>query len=293
MRTTANGITIEYETFGDPTAEPMLLVMGFAGQLVHWPRELLSDLAARGFWVIIFDNRDAGRSSTSDAESERVPVSTSATATSSPPYRLEDMAADGIGLLDALGIDAAHLVGMSMGGFIVQLMAISHPDRVRTLCSIMSTPGDPAVPPPAPEAMAALLQPPAETRAEFIDQSVRIAHVIGSTALGIDEERVRARAAATFDRGLHPAGRIRQALAIAAAADRTKRLGLLTVPTVVIHGADDKLVSPVGGELTAKAVPGAELVMIPGMAHDLPEAAWPIIVDAIAANAAKARGDGQ
>jgi pimeloyl-ACP methyl ester carboxylesterase len=285
VSTAANGITIEYETIGDPTGQPMLLVMGFAAQLVYWPGQLLTELAARGFWVIIFDNRDAGLSSTFDDAS---PAGNGGP--DGPPYTLDDMAADGIGLLDALGVVSAHVVGMSMGGFIVQLMAINHPDRVRSLCSIMSTPGDPAVPPPAPEAMAALVEPPAETRAPFIDQSVRIAHVIGSTALGIDEEWVRARAAVTFDRGLHPVGRVRQALAIGSAADRTGRLGLVSVPTVVIHGTEDRLVSPAGSELTAKAIPGAELVMIPGMGHDLPEPAWPVIVDAITANAAKARG---
>ena len=288
--TTANGITIEYKTHGDNTADPMLLVMGFGAQLVYWASDFLDQLAAKGFFVIVYDNRDVGLSTKFDDPQASLPALDGAFDASAirAPYTVADMAADGIGLLTALGIERAHIVGASMGGFIVQSMAIDYPARVRSLCSIMSSTGDPTVPPATPEAMAALVQAPATTRDEAIDQALRTARVVGSPGFPFAEERVRERAETSFDRCFHPAGRVRQALAVAASPDRTADLAAVDVPTVVIHGADDPLVSPVGGEATAKAIPGAELVIIAGMGHDLPEGAWPTIIDAIATNAAKA-----
>lgn len=272
--TVANGIVVEYETVGDPADEPMLLVMGFGAQLVYWPPDFLAQLAGHGYFVVVYDNRDVGLSTRFSSFSS---------------YSLDDMAADGLGLLDALGIDAAHLVGVSLGGFLVQLMAIGHPSRVRSLCSIMSTTGDPSVPAPTPEAMAALVEQPASDEDGYVEQAVRIAHVIGSRRIGIDEEWVRARARATFARGVYAEGRMRQGMAVAAARDRTAALAGVAVPTVVIHGADDPLVNVAGGEATAKAIPDADLVVIPGMGHDLPRPAWPTIIGAIVDNAARAR----
>jgi pimeloyl-ACP methyl ester carboxylesterase len=269
----ANGITIEYETLGSPTDEPMLMVMGHGAQLVYWPTALLERLAADGFFVIAYDNRDVGKSTT-------FPLGTT--------YTVSDMAADGIGLLDALGIDSAHIVGASLGGGIVQYMAIEHPHRVRSLCSIMSTTSGPGLPPPPPQLLEWASKPPPTTREEIIEAAVETAHLIGSTAFEIDDDQVRARAALSYDRGYHPDGRTNQAMAVAAAGDRTEALGKVTVPTVVIHGSIDPLVSVVGGELTAKAVPGAELVIIEGMGHDLPDGALPLVADAIVRNARRA-----
>ena len=272
--TIANGIVIEYETVGDAADEPMLLVMGFGAQLVYWPPDLLTQLAGHGYYVIVYDNRDVGLSTRFSSFSS---------------YSLDDMAADGIGLLDALGIDAAHLVGVSLGGFLVQLMATGHPSRVRSLCSIMSSTGDQSIPAPTAEAMAALVESPASDEDGYVEQAVRIAHVIGSRDLGVDDEWVEARARATFRRGVYAEGRMRQGMAVATAPDRTAALASVAVPTVVIHGADDPLVNVAGGEATAKAIPGAELVVIPGMGHDLPRPAWPTIVGAIVANASRTR----
>lgn len=288
---TANGITIEYETIGSPDDEPMLLVMGFGAQLVYWPPAFLEGLAAAGYFVIVYDNRDVGLStkfSLPTAAAGDAGVAGALAGGGMAPYTVSDMAADGIGLLDTLGIKSAHVVGASMGGFIVQAMAIEHPARVRSLCSIMSTTGDPSVPPPTPEALAALTKVPATDRQAYIEQNVETAHQIGSTGFDIDDEWIRLRSARTYDRCFHPEGRTLQALAVAASPDRTAALGSVSVPAVVIHGGADPLVSPVGAEITAKAIPGADLVIVPGMGHDLPEGAWPVIIDAIVTNARKA-----
>ncbi len=269
----ANGITIEYETWGSPQDEPILMVMGHGAQLVAWPAELLEGLAAAGYFVITYDNRDVGLST-------KFPSGTS--------YTVSDMAADGMALLDALGVDSAHIVGASMGGGIVQVMAIEFPDRVRSLCSIMSTTSGPGLPPPSAEVIAGMTLPPVTERDAVIDRAVVTAHIVGSTGFTIDDEQVRARAALSYDRAFHPDGRLNQTMAVAAAADRTAALGAVTVPTVVIHGSVDPLVSPVGGEMTAKAIPGSELVVIEGMGHDLPDGAVSAVTDAIVTNARKA-----
>jgi pimeloyl-ACP methyl ester carboxylesterase len=270
----ANGITIEYETWGSPENEAMLMVMGHNCQLVVWPPKMLEDLADAGFYVIAYDNRDTGLSTWFPAGTQ---------------YTVSDMAADGMGLLDALGIDAAHIVGVSLGGGIVQYMAIEYPERVLSMCSIMSTTSAPGLPGPPPEIAAQamqLLATPATTREEIIEQSVPKAHIVGSKApFTIDEEMVRERAALAYDRAYNPDGGINQTLATAAAYDRTEALGKVTCPTVVIHGSVDPLVHPLGGEWTAKAVPGAELVIIEGMGHDLPDGAIPIVNEAIVRNA--------
>lgn len=272
----ANGISIEYETVGSPDGEPMLMVMGNNSQLVVWPEKFLEGLAAAGFYVITYDNRDVGLSTWFPAGTQ---------------YTVSDMAADGIGLLDALGIDTAHVVGASLGGGIVQYMAIEYPDRVRSLCSIMSTTSAPGLPGPPPELAARameLMMNPVTERGAIIERSVETAHIVGSTGFEIDDDRVRALAARVYDRGHNPDGGINHGLAIAAAGDRTEALGKVTVPTVVIHGSVDPLVHPMGGEFTANAIPNAQLVIIEGMGHDLPEGAWPIVTDAIVSNARKA-----
>jgi pimeloyl-ACP methyl ester carboxylesterase len=287
-QTTANGITIEYETIGDPAAQPLLLVMGLGAQLITWPDGFCAQLADRGFHVVRFDNRDVGLSS--KVEDGPAPALGDALTgdTSSASYLLTDMADDAAGLLDALDIGAAHVVGASMGGMIAQTLAIHHRARVRSLCSIMSTTGAADVGAPAPEALSALLKPPATTREEAIANGVEASRIIGSTTFPTPDDELAARAAAAYDRCFYPAGIARQLLAILASGDRTEALQALDVPAVVIHGSEDPLVTPSGGEATAKAIPGAELVMIDGMGHDLPEAVWPTVLDTVSAVAARA-----
>ena len=291
----ANGIQIEYETFGEAGSPPLLLVMGLGAQMILWDERFCEQLAAEGFFVVRYDNRDTGLSTRFEHSGlpELGPLVT-AMATGQPappgaaPYTLEDMADDGIGLLDALGIHAAHIVGASMGGMIVQAMAIRHPDRVLSVCSIMSTTGDRTVGAPTPEAIAALMSPPPANREEAMDRAVAAQKVVGGRGFPVDEERIRQRAALAYDRAFYPAGIARQLAAILASPDRTPALAQVTAPTVVIHGEDDTLVTPSGGQATARAIPGAELLTIPGMGHDLPEPAWPRMIGAIAANARKA-----
>jgi pimeloyl-ACP methyl ester carboxylesterase len=287
-RANANGIELEYEVFGDEAAPPLLLVMGLGAQMIAWDDAFCSELAARGFRVVRFDNRDVGLSTKIDAPLPDI-MACFAGDSSSANYRLEDMADDAVGLLDVLGIEKAHIVGASMGGMISQTIAIRHPDRVLSLCSIMSTTGAPDVGAPTPEAMQELLRPVSTTKEEYLEASVRSSKVIGSTGFPFDEERARQRADVHFERCYHPMGVARQLAAILASGDRTERLGTVSVPTVVIHGSADPLVTPSGGEATAKAVPDAEHVVIDGMGHDLPEGAWPDIIDAIVANASKVK----
>jgi pimeloyl-ACP methyl ester carboxylesterase len=257
--TTANGITLEYLTYGDPTAPPVLLIMGLAGQLTAWDPELCRAIADAGYYVVCFDNRDVGLSTWFDGVD-----------TTSPSYSLSDMADDAVGLLDALGIDAAHVVGVSMGGMIAQTVAIEHPTRVLTLTSIMSTTGDPTVGQPTPDALAVLLAPVPATRDEAIELGVRVWRTIGSPGFEFDEAAVRTRVSAAYDRATNPAGAARQIQAIISQPDRTAALGSVDVPTLVIHGDADPLVVPSGGIATANAVPGATLKLVPGMGHDLP-----------------------
>jgi pimeloyl-ACP methyl ester carboxylesterase len=288
---TANGITIAYEEFGDHGGRPMLLIMGLGAQMILWPEEFCEQLAARGHRVIRFDNRDVGQSSWFDqlgipdvaaalgAAMMRQPVSA--------PYLLRDMAADAVGVLDALRIDRAHIVGASMGGMIAQSVAIDFPSRVRTLTSIMSTTGNPDLPPANPEAMGVLLAPPPTTRDEAIERSVSVFRTIGSPGFPFAEDEMRERAGRGFDRGFNPAGTVRQLVAILASGSRTEALKSVRVPALVIHGKDDPLVPLPGGQDTAAAIPGAELMAIDGMGHDLPRPLWPRFVDAISALTAR------
>jgi pimeloyl-ACP methyl ester carboxylesterase len=285
----ANGIELCCETFGDPGGEPLLLVMGLGAQMIAWPIELCEALADRGFFVVRYDNRDVGRSTKLQDVGGDFMTSFLAAAQGEPievPYLLSDMAADAAGLLDALGIESAHVVGASMGGMIAQTIAIEHPARVRTLTSIMSTTGEPEVGQPTPEAMEMLLRPAPTTREEAIEASLASWKVICGSA-HFDEERVRTQAGAAYDRCFNPAGTARQLLAILASGSRADRLRGVAVPTLVIHGDEDPLVTPSGGQRTAELVPGAELLMIETMGHDLPLAVLPQIVDAITSLAAR------
>ena len=284
----ANGIDIEYDEFGKPDDPALLLIMGFTAQMIAWDERLCQQLAGRGFRVIRFDNRDVGLSSKIEGGPEPDVSAAMDGDTSSASYTIDDMADDAAGLPDALGIGRAHIVGASMGGFIAQTFALRHPEKTLSLCSIMSSTGNPDVGQPSPEAMTALMTPPPQTRDEALERSVAVSKIIGSPGFPFDENRIKERAGRAYDRMFYPAGNVRQMLAIASQPDRTEALGSVDVPALVIHGAADPLVSPTGGEATAKAIPGADLLIIEGMGHDLPEGAWPQVVEAIASNAAKA-----
>jgi pimeloyl-ACP methyl ester carboxylesterase len=284
-------LDICYDEIGPEDGEPMLMVMGLATQMIGWHEEFCALLAERGYRVIRFDNRDIGRSTWFDEAG--VPGRTQMLfGTGKPAYRLADMAEDAGGLLAGLDIESAHVVGASQGGMIAQQLAISYPGRVRSLASIMSTPGGRWNGTPAPRAMRALLARPEREREAMIERAVATFRVIGSPGFELDEDHLRSAAGLSFDRGHHPAGVARQLHAVTSSPNRTQALRRLHVPTVVIHGDRDPLVRPVAGRATARAVPDSRLVMIRGMGHDLPREAWPQIVEAIAGNAARSVSSG-
>ena len=285
---TANGISIEYDDFGSPEDAPLLLIMGLGAQMITWDEGLCQAIAERGFHVIRFDNRDVGLSEKIEGGPTPDLLAAMQGDTSSATYTLDDMAADAAGLLDVLGIDAAHIVGASMGGMIAQTFALNYPQRTLSLCSIMSTTGSQAVGQPHPEILPILLGPRPTSRDDAMDRAEQAVRAFGSKGLPVDWAHIRERAGQSYDRCFYPIGFARQLLAIVASGDRTERLRDLDVPTVVIHGTDDKLVDPSGGRATAEAIPGAELVEVEGMGHDLPEAAWPRMVDAIVRNTERA-----
>lgn len=276
MRTTVNGIEIEYEVFG--TGRPLLLIMGLGMQMVAWDEEFIELLVAEGHQVVRFDNRDIGLSTRVGGPADLMAALSGDPA--AVPYTLSDMAADTAGLLDTLGWESAHVVGISMGGMVAQTLAIEHPGRIRTLTSMMSTPSI-ALAPPTEAAMAALLGPPARDREEAIANAAAVWQVIGSPGYDFDHERVARVAGLSYERGYDPAGSTRQLIAIMTAPDRTERLRELTVPTLVMHGDEDPLITPPGGVATADAIPGAKLLTFPGMGHDLPRELWPVFVTAI------------
>jgi pimeloyl-ACP methyl ester carboxylesterase len=288
---TRSGLTLAYETTGAPDDPPILLVSGLGTQLLSWDDGLCARLAEAGRYVIRFDNRDAGLSTAFDDDPVDLgPVlramadGDQVTARSLVPYTLSDMARDAVELLDALGIDRAHVVGASMGGMIAQTMAIEHPDRVRTLTSIMSTTGEPGVGRSTREAREVLLRPAPTERGAYIEDSVSA--LVWHSKRYADPDGVRALAARSFDRSFRPAGTARQLAAVTASGSRADGLRALEVPTLVIHGLDDTLIEPSGGERTAELVPGAELLLVPDMGHDRPEPLWPVLVDAIIAHTA-------
>jgi pimeloyl-ACP methyl ester carboxylesterase len=281
------GIRLCYDTFGDQSDPPLLLVMGLGTQMVAWHEDFCGRLVDEGFYVIRFDNRDIGRSTHLDG----APVPTTAQILMRRPpaaYRLEDMAGDTAGLLDGLGIESAHLVGVSMGGMIAQTLAATRPERVRSLVSIMSTTGSRRVGQPAYRVMPIFLKQAPRDRDAFIDHTELLFKTIGSSGIPRDDAELREVAGLMYDRGLDPAGTSRQLAAIIASGNRTEALHRITAPTVVIHGTADRLVRPSGGRATAKAIPGARLVKVEGMGHDLPRGAWDQIVMAIVENARRA-----
>jgi pimeloyl-ACP methyl ester carboxylesterase len=288
----ANGIDICYEIFGDANAEPLLLIMGLGAQMIVWDDAFCQQLAVRGFRVIRFDNRDIGQSSHLTGGKRltplellklrflRIPVSAT--------YKLIDMARDTVALMEVLGIRSAHLVGASMGGMIAQEIAISFPHHVRSLTSIMSTTGNPRVPPPSREAAAMLMAPPPRSKDEYLVRYAETWRVLRAGHFPEDEALDRERAERTFARGLNPAGVGRQLRAVLASGSRKERLHKVTAPTLVIHGTVDPLVRPEGGKDTAASIPNAKLLMIEGMGHALPIRFWPEIINAIDEHAHRA-----
>lgn len=279
----STGMTIEYDTFGSPSDPTLLLVMGFTAQMTAWEDPFCRMLADGGYHVVRFDNRDCGLSTKLDGQEVDLGAIIGAALTGQPvpavPYTLSDMAADAIGLLDHLGIESAHILGASMGGMIVQTMAIEHPSRVRSLISVMSMPGEPEVGQPAPEVAAVLLSPPAADREGYIADSPK--WMVWQSKKYRDEATTKANAAASFDRSFYPEGGPRQMAAIYASGARTEGLQQLDVPTLVIHGRDDTLITPSGGFRTAELIPGAHLLFVADMGHDMPQPLWPLFVDAI------------
>jgi pimeloyl-ACP methyl ester carboxylesterase len=273
-----DGVDIYFEEQGSPDDPALLLVNGFTSQLIAWEQEFVDEFVAAGFHLITFDNRDVGLTTKTEGP---VPA-----LGETPPYTMADMAADGIAVLDALGIDKAHIVGASMGGMIVQRMAINHPDRVLSVTSIMSTTGDRSVGAPSPEAMTALLTPPPADREAYLDQTAANWKLFSGPHY--DEARSRARGARSYDRMFHPKGAGFQMAAIMTDGDRTAELANVRCPALVIHGRMDPLVGLSGGEATAAAIPGAELLVLDEMGHDVPLPLVPEIVAAIAKVAARA-----
>ena len=274
-KTTANGIEIHYEEQGDPAAPAMLLIMGFGAQLTLWPDELVEALAAQGFRVIRYDNRDVGLSQKFDGVKApglvKMTLLSKIGFTPKVPYTLADMADDGVGLLDALGIERAHIVGASMGGMIAQHVAARHPDRCLSLTTVFSTTGNPKLPPARPEAMKALITRPDSTEeGMLVEHGMMLARTIGSPGYPAPEDRLRERTLASVRRSFYPEGPTRHLSAIVADGDRRAMLRDIAVPTLVLHGEDDPLVPCEGGRDTATSIPGARLKTIPGWGHDLP-----------------------
>ena len=290
----ANGIEIEYESFGPADRDAVLLIMGFSAQLTMWPTELCEELVSRGYRVIRFDNRDVGLSAKLEAKGipdmEKLFGALMTGAAVEAPYSLDDMAADAAGLLDALKIERAHIVGASMGGMIAQLVAANHPEKTLSLTSIMSNTGNPDLPQGSPEAMGALLAPaPAPDDIEaIIARGINTWKVIGSPGYPTDDQQLRQWVMRDAKRSYYPQGVTRQFAAIVANGDRRPKLKNIKVPTVVLHGADDPLVPVAGGKDTADNIPGAELRVIPGMGHDFPLGLVPVFADAIEAAARRA-----
>lgn len=284
----SNGIRLAYESFGPDEAPAVLLVMGLGAQMVRWNIELCDELVSRGYRVIRFDNRDCGRSTRLDRAF--LPDIMAAMRKGVPPavpYTLEDMAADAVGLLDALGIGAAHVAGASLGGAVAQLVAARYPGRTLSLTSIMSSSGNPMLPPPTPAAAQALFAPlpPARDREGIVADAIRRYRAVASPAFPTDEARLRRMFELEYDRGFHPQGVVRQLGALIANGDRRPLLRTIAVPTVVLHGRDDPLIRVQCGEDVAANIPGAELRVVEGMGHDIPVTLTGVFADAISSAA--------
>jgi pimeloyl-ACP methyl ester carboxylesterase len=280
-------ITLCYETFGEPENPTLLLIMGLGTQMIGWHEEFCRQLAERGFHVVRYDNRDAGRSTHIKARPPKV-GELLRRSKKAAAYTLADMADDAVGLLDHLGVEKAHVVGASMGGMIAQTLAARHPSRVLSLVSIMSNTGARLSGQPAFAVYPMLLKEAPRGREEFADYIVGLFAKVGSTGFERDDEQVRDLALRSWDRSNDPASAGRQLGAIIASGTRKREIARITAPTLVIHGTADKLVRPSGGKATARAIPGARLLKIEGMGHDLPMGAWPRIIDGIVENARRA-----
>lgn len=283
LRAQANGIQIAYETFGDAGDPPLLLVMGLGTQMLAWPEPFCRELAEQGFFVVRFDNRDVGLSTHLDDLPAPDPISV-ALHRRRPAYRLDDMAADALGLLDALGLDRVHLVGASMGGFISQLMVIVAPERIASLTLIMTSTGSRRVGQTRPKVISEVLRrKPATDRAAGIAGSVEMFRLIRSSGYDFDEGLIAALAGESYDRGYDPAGQRRQLAAVVAQRNRSAELARITAPTLVMHGLNDPLVGASGGLALARVIPGARFVGFSGMGHDMPRALWPDYIREIVA----------
>jgi pimeloyl-ACP methyl ester carboxylesterase len=280
-------IDLCYETFGDRADPAMLLIMGLGTQMLGWDTEFCEQLAGRGFFVIRYDNRDIGHSTILDDFPAPTLGQLVRRDQRAAAYTLADLAGDAVALLDHLGIERAHLVGASMGGMIAQTIAARRPERVHSLVSIMSNTGSRWSGQPAPSTLRLFLRPVARERDEYVEQTAELFEHIGSRGFDKDDGAFREMLGAMHDRGHNPGSASRQLAAILTAGDRTAELRHITAPTLVIHGTADKLIRPSGGRATARAIPGARLLTIEGMGHDLPRGAWPQILDAIAENAAR------
>ena len=284
-----NGIEIAYDTFGYQSDPPLLLIMGLGVQMVVWDEKFCEQLAARGYRVIRFDNRDTGLSTNlNKAGVLSISALTEAQLRGQAPdtlYTLDDMADDAMGLLDTLGIESAHVVGLSMGGMIGQIMAIRFPWRIRSLTSAMSTTGNPKLPPPKPEALSVLVAPIPAERSAYINAWLNVWRVLSGPQIPVEPNLAGKWAELSHDRGLNPGGYLRQMAAIMASGARQDALKAITVPTLVLHGDADPLVPLECGLDTANSIPGAKLSIIEGMGHALPEALWSRVIDAIASHA--------
>ena len=290
----APGVKLCYQTFGSPDGEPLVLVMGLGGPMNWWDPELCTMLAEAGFHVVRFDNRDTGRSSRLSGRVSRSQLVRSFFGRGGrPPYTLDDMADDAFGLMDHLGWDSAHVVGVSMGGMIVQTMAIAQPSRVRSLTSIMSTLGKRTVGWQHPSLLPMLVAKRGPGREAYVATSARVWQAIGSPGYPVDDETVRSRAEETFDRGVSASGVMRQMLAILNQPDRSKALKALRMPVAIVHGSADKMVHVSGGRATARVIPGAELLVIDGMGHDMPTELFETYTEIIRRTADRARQSNQ
>jgi pimeloyl-ACP methyl ester carboxylesterase len=285
----ANGIHLAYDTFGNPNDPPVLLIMGLGMQMLAWDEMFCEHLATKGYWVIRFDNRDIGRSSILDAAGTpsiwQIMSAGLFHRPLSAPYRLKDMAADTVSLMDALDIRAAHVVGASMGGMIAQETAIRHPERLLTMTSIMSTTGDTRLPNASLKVRLRLLKRSPVEKHAYEEHIVSLFKLLNGTAYPFDEARYRRLAANVFKRGIHPKGISRQLAAVIASGSRKEKLGAVDTPALVIHGDADPLIPVAHGQATVDAIPEAKLHIVHGMGHTMPEAAWPEIIDTIVSHA--------
>jgi pimeloyl-ACP methyl ester carboxylesterase len=286
-----NGIELCYETFGDPGDPPLLLIMGLGTQMISWREDFCTQLADRGFFVTRYDNRDMGRSTRFDHVPPPGPVELATRRPRRLAYTLADLADDAAGLIEELGYGSAHVVAASMGAMIGQILTINHPERVRSLTSIMSTTGSRRVGQPAAAVYPFFAKPIPRTKDAYIERGVQLWKVIGSPGFERDEAELRSLLARTYERGLSPAGTMRQVGAIVSTPNRTKDLARVKVPTLVVHGTRDRMINVSGGKATARAIPGARLELVEGMGHELPRAVWPRVIDWIDQNAQRAAAE--